>query len=412
MESEPENTGQSFVDELIQPEAEHAEPKPKPKDNFLPWHKPRKHWIRRNQWAAGAVDLINRLGLGGQQRPLNYISLPGPDMLDVRAIHHACASVGAQIQFLGFMTGEDSERTELNISLDEVLSLPGVSSESTVLLDALQSLADPKSVGYAKAEQYGPYDIINIDLCKSVGGAPPLDQQAGCYAALQRIIELQRRKRPPEQPWLLFLTTRGNMQSVQADARAAFFDCLIRNVEKHEDIVRPALQDGLGITPEQLALLGAGTPPAGVNFEPAFAAAVGKWILQLLGVAPAGTLSLLPTSCFYGIRNPGMNDMISLGFLCQTIVAPAADPSGLAPAGVPQQIFPTEPEAAATMIRLVQQMQNVDVVLGQDSGTYAQAVEDAAEFMGTARFDIAAYRIWALRSKEAPKETQIKAPGQ
>jgi hypothetical protein len=302
------------------------------------------------------------------------------------------------------MTGDDSERTELNISLDEVLSLPGVSSQSEVVLDPLQSLADPKSVGYSKAEQYAPFDVINIDLCNSLGNAPPLNDQRGCYNALQRIIELQRRKRPPDQPWLLFLTTRSDLASVNNEARGRFFDCLIRNIEQHDAIVRPAVLEGLGLTLDQLTSLRDGAPQDGTAFEPAFAASVGKWLLQLLGAAPVGTLTLQPSSCFYDVH--AANDMVSLGFLCQTIIAPAVDPAGLAAPGIPQAGGLSEPEAAAAMIRLMPQIRNVDDVLRANDGAYAQAVEEAAAFMGTARFDEAQYRTWAQARKEAPQPAQ------
>ncbi|PXV57113.1 hypothetical protein SAMN04487785_1202 [Dyella jiangningensis] len=400
MEIEVENGGSDYVGDLVQQRVEH--PELAPKDHFFPWHKPRKHWIRRNQWQAEAADLIAALNLSDKRRPLSYLSLPGPDMLDVRAMQQVCAESGANLRFVGFMEGGLDAQTELNLSLDEVMRMQGVDQESTVILDPLQSLADPKSVGYARTMGAASFDIVNIDLCNSIGAAPPLDQQLGCYDAIRQLLDFQRRRRPADEPWILFLTTRANHGRINAEARVRFFDCLLRNARDHAEVDQ-VIRDELHLDQSALSAMQAGPVQDDSAFENAFAAAVSKWLLQMLDSSPpAGTLRLLASSCAYSVRVPGSRDMLSLGFFCQTVHAPARDLAGLA-ASVEQPVqFPSEPEAAIEIIRLIPRLAHVDGILSNPD-TYDTVTLEASDLMRSARFDADAYIDWALSQKENPK---------
>jgi hypothetical protein len=396
MGTDPEDGGADYVDDLVQQRVAH--PELPPKDKFFPWHKPRKHWIRRNQWQTEAAHLIAALNLSDKRRPLSYLSLPGPDMLDVRTMQQVCSSSGAELRFVGFMDGGVADQTELNISLDEVMRLDGIDQGSTVILDPLQSLADASSVGYARTMSAASFDIVNIDLCNSIGAAPPLDEQVGCYEAIRQILDLQRRRRPPEEPWILFLTTRANPGRVHADARARFFDCLLRNARDHAEVDQ-AIRDGINLDQVAIEAMQACPVQDDAAFESAFAAAVSKWLLQMLGSShPAGTLRLLPSSCAYSVRVPGSRDMLSLGFLCQTMHGPPHDAAGLAAPALPMP-FPTEPQAAAAIIRLVPQLVHVDAILA-DPAHYDAIAAEASELMRSARFDAEKYVEWAQSCKE------------
>ncbi len=398
MQTEPGAGEPSFLEELIQAEPQH--PTKKSKDAFRPWHKPRKHWIRRNQWQAEALNLIGELGLAQKQRPLSYVSLPGPDLLDVRSMHQVCLENGVKLQFLGFMTGTKDDETELNLSYDEVMSLPNVVRESSVVVDAIQSLADRSSVGFSRIEGSTSFDVINIDLCNSIAGAAPESDRA-YYDALQQLIDSQRRRRPPNEPWILFLTTRANSGAINQQAKERFLDCLLANVRDHED-VRQAILEALDLSEQAIGdFRNAGAAAPG--FEKAFTVAVSKWLLQLMGTgAPTGTIELLPSSCVYGVSQPGGMDMLSLGFLFRTNVAPPVDGAGLAAAPQNAHPIPSEPEAACNVIRRVPEMKNVDEVLRSDPGTYDAVAADAAEFMRYARFDYDKYMEQAAKWPEAP----------
>src|SRR3989344_5737744 len=71
------------------------------KRKFLPWHKPRKQYIRSNQWNTLVVSLVDAIGLKAKGRSLEYLSLPGSDLLDVRSLYSVCAEKEVRIRFTG-----------------------------------------------------------------------------------------------------------------------------------------------------------------------------------------------------------------------------------------------------------------------------------------------------------------------
>src|SRR5688572_2250608 len=117
---------------LIAYEAPSREKKP-----FLPWHRPRKHFVRHEQWQQQIENLVD----AGQveDQTLRYLGLPGTDLLDIRHFHRTlCEPKDLMLRFLGFNTAahpQDVGQTELNISLDEVRKLPRVDPRSDVIAD-------------------------------------------------------------------------------------------------------------------------------------------------------------------------------------------------------------------------------------------------------------------------------------
>lgn len=63
------NGSDGFLTELYQEEPEHLSSAPKVE--FKPWHKPRKHWVRKNQWQSESVALIDLLGLASKGRTVD-----------------------------------------------------------------------------------------------------------------------------------------------------------------------------------------------------------------------------------------------------------------------------------------------------------------------------------------------------
>ena len=68
---------------------------------FAPWHHPRKQFVRIKQWCAEVNRLIPMLGLA-QGDPFRYLTLPGNELLDVRALHGVVQSRGVTLRYTGF----------------------------------------------------------------------------------------------------------------------------------------------------------------------------------------------------------------------------------------------------------------------------------------------------------------------
>ena len=139
------------------------------KSSFERWHHPRKQEVRIEQWCAPVRSLVReRKMLAGST--FRYLTLPGDEMLDVRALNGVCEREGIELQYLGFnsVSVGTPRQAELNLSQSEVLDLKGISRFSTVLEERLEAIARADSPAYHRMRQHGPFDAINIDLCNAI----------------------------------------------------------------------------------------------------------------------------------------------------------------------------------------------------------------------------------------------------
>jgi hypothetical protein len=172
----------------------------------LPWHKPRKQFVRHGQW----LEQLNRLLEESfpESNILKYLGLPGEDLLDLRYFHHQiCVPHKLSLKFLGFNTeaNPEAQSTELNISLDEISKLTNIDPSSTIIGDDFTQLAKADSIAWNRSKKMGPFDIINIDLCDGIAKDPVDPFKQTHYDTLVQLMTLQSRR---SNPWLLFLTTR------------------------------------------------------------------------------------------------------------------------------------------------------------------------------------------------------------
>src|SRR5690242_12105971 len=71
-----------------------------PRAKFLPWHRPRKHYVRNAQWANAIREVMR--DRDGSER-LKYVGLPGVDLLDLRHIlKFVCEPHERHLEFIGF----------------------------------------------------------------------------------------------------------------------------------------------------------------------------------------------------------------------------------------------------------------------------------------------------------------------
>ena len=101
--SSADNAEDLFPKDGIQEELVDLSAKQQPE----PWHKPRKHWVRKMQLAKLIGHLIDELHFDG--RPFRYLTLPGRHFLDVREIHKVCVEKDIQLRFIGFDTSRKDE---------------------------------------------------------------------------------------------------------------------------------------------------------------------------------------------------------------------------------------------------------------------------------------------------------------
>lgn len=357
------------------------------KKRFLPWHKPRKQYVRDYQWRAEIDSMLN--DAPRQDATLRYLGLPGTDLLDLRHFYaEVCEPRGLGLRFLGFNNAarpSSSFQTEMNVSLDEVRRLPRTDTRSEVLGDDFIGLADESSIAWNKTVALGPYDVINLDLCDGFGSTEPGAVDNTYYNAVSRLMGLQART---PTSWLLLLTTRVSDRHVHPEV----LDRLLRKYIENLQTYRPfrersrrlfACDDDAGT---RAAATGAN------HLLPLFLCGLCKWLLGLaLGQQPPTTAELRGVIGYRVDGRAQHEDLVSIALRFTPTFQPAADDAGL---GNPALTVPDECGLSVEVLNRVAGREDADVILRNDTALRGKMVDATAALLASARYDSRAYREW------------------
>jgi len=357
------------------------------KKDFLPWHRPRKQFVRHYQWCKEIELLIADMRLDGNA--LRYLGLPGSDLLDIRYFHsNVCEPKQIALRFLGFNVdaGPTSEyQTELNISLDEVKKLPKIDPQSEIIWDDFCRIANVDSLAWKKTEDFGPYDIINLDLCDGFCADPPGRLDDTHYNAISRLLTLQARS---INPWLLLLTTRAGKDHVHGDVLNKLMEKYLQNLRAcapFNDLSKATLS-----VEDEASLHTAVNTADGLLRI--FLVGLCKWMLALvLGQRPPSKLlvrSVLGYRVYGGSQN---EDLISLALRFEPTLQPSPDPMGLA---MQATEMPDECELSVKLFNQVNERVNVDELLAGNSSLREELIAATSKLLELARYDVSAFRGW------------------
>jgi hypothetical protein len=289
------------------------------------------------------------------------------------------------MRFLGFNKQAQpgsSAHIELSISLDEVLRLPNVDKQSTVMPDDIRRLGDSGSIAWSRAKSLGPYDVINIDLCAGIASDPPQGNRP-LYDALALLLALQSRNHTP---WLLLITTRVGRGMFDAEAEGRIIKLFRENLANcegfHEECQRTLKLDPMSACPERCN---------DIDLLNLMIVAIGKWLAALAQVQGRSVVDLAST---HGYKvNPGApcEDLISIALRFKPLIEASADP--LSPS---QPTSTTECDNAKRILKGSVRRINVDTVLAEDPGLNEELIEETTRLLAQARFDITPYRTWLM----------------
>lgn len=373
------------------PEPVHASPLRK---EFEPWHKPRKQYIREFQWCREVRSLL-QAGLLREGRPLRYLGLPGQDLLDVRSLHKVCASQGISLRLLGFndqLSGQ-IDITELNISKNEVANLSHIHPGSRILPDDVRHIAKQDSVALAMANEFAPFDVINLDLCNSFAvDSPGADDSY--YNALESIARIQVKR--TTSPWLLFLTTYIGHGGVSVEALKCFMACLAENITNNPTF-RADMESKLRLPLRALQRTceSDGGSDRSAYFR-AFGVGIGKWLLRLLmSATPKWSIQMLQ-SYSYRVNNSREPNMLSCAYRFDPLIEPPQDPAGLAHSRVEGRgpSHPSEAELACGLVSRVKGIVDLDAILQNNPPVKKKMTLQSADLLESARYSRDAYLEW------------------
>ena len=361
-------------------DSEYVRPQTEPKE-FKPWHRPRKQFVRREQWLALLRRLYEKREPG---EPLRYLGLPGTDLIDLRYLHEKlCRANDRPMRFLGFNTEAqpgNSAHVQLSVSLDEVRRLPNVDAQSEVIHDDFRRIGDPDSIAWSRTRRLGPFDVVNIDLCDGLASDPP-QNDGSIYDALARLMALQARN--PD-PWLLLVTTRIGHGMFDADAEQKLIGLFRENVTKCEgfaEVCKELLESDVeSIDPATCSE---------ADLLILMIAAIGKWLSTLVQVQGRSRVQLESTHGYRIDPVAAREDLVSFALRFDPVIAPS--PDALSPtAPTPED----ECTTAKAILRRSAHRLDVDTILEQQPTLNEALIGEMERLLADARYEKADYRQW------------------
>lgn len=358
------------------------------KRKFLPWHRPRKQYVREYQWRVQLDHLLDNLRFTDDP-VIKYLGLPGTDLIDLRYFHDViCKPKNIPLRFIGFNSEakpNTPDHIELNISLDEVKKLSHIEKSSKVLYDDFRDLADNTSVAWRNTLENGPFDIVNLDLCNSIALEEPGTLENSHYNAMSRLFTLQSRRR---NPWLFLLTTRVGRDHINEDV----FDRLLSKYESNLSLS----ESFTSISKKYLdifdynSLINASKTDEGLfNI---FLVGLCKWMLSnTLNYKPPIIIQLNSVIGYQVYSKANMEDLVSLAIVFKPTLNPLDDPLGLS--GLRSSDI-NEPDLAINFIAQIADRHNADSILDSDYCIRSSMEAGMSKLLELARYDISSYEKW------------------
>lgn len=365
--------------------------------DFLPWHKPRKQWIRREQWARSIEQLAETLALADQQEPLRYLSMPGPDLLDIRSIHPICLRKNIKLQFVGLNAGnDDNNKAVTQALLSQVRALPAVHEASEIVEDRLEHLWRRDTVSYKRIiDLERSFDVINMDLCGSFTEGMPSNGDT-VPKALSALLEHQANNRTKD--WLFFITSKVDSRSVHQATMQRMIDHLNGRFQQDPAFLEAVLDNGLLQPDEVHESMVVLEQLSAQSYACMCTVGIGLWMVELVtGTEPGWKATMLP-HYEYRVAPREVCDMVSLGFYCERL-RPQAAPNILNNQPVVNPPATDKPALIRRSINKIRERvrdrHDVDLKLHLDPALYAASLDEAAALMVECLYDEAQYREWA-----------------
>lgn len=383
---------------------------------FKPWHHPRKHWVRINQLCHFTRKLIKETHFADDT--LRYLTLPGEELLDIQSVGDTVpdgieegyeelldvqALEGAippkkatlKLQYLGFNTiGKGEARKALqNYSESIVADSSKVdSSKSKIINGRVQDIARENTLSHKALSENGPFNIINLDLCSSIA-APSGHNQPTYFEAIGKLLEFQRKNMA--QPFILFISSRSDIEDADADSVATIMNLVNNNVENYDDF-KNRLEELVEQEAKTLIEnLFAGNKVKQEDVNRIFGVGLGKWLINLMHKTH-WEVSLEDLCCYSVYKQSKKTpNMVSLVFKFTKVNQGMSDDTGLAGNFKEGNPVKTEPELAISMLNQCGEIKDVDQILQNDENLKDKLIEQCGKLLEKIGYSLDEYKDWA-----------------
>lgn len=287
MSADDETSSQIASDVL--PEAVEELAVPITLDSLEPWHRPRKQYVRENQWLVCFRRHLERLIAQGRLTPgvdggneYRYLCLPGTDYLDARLIGDACNQSQCTLNCTGYLAGGQSNptRARAQIRHESLVKSGYISDHSHTQWHRIEEVAHSGSAAHQFLNSRAPFHAVNFDACGAMAllGA---GHSRRLIDALYRILEVQLAR--SSDPWLLFVTTDVRSENFDPDTLRNLSAAIIENAQASERFSEEAVSTLSGEPRPIEEALQAATEDHGEKFVRLFSLGIAKWMLHLAG---------------------------------------------------------------------------------------------------------------------------------
>jgi hypothetical protein len=295
--------------------------------------------------------------------------IPGDDLLEMRALCADLQPQGCYIRYLGFNEahGSNQSGTRIHVANNEV------------------------------TWEYGPYHLVNLDLCDSL--FPTGSGRWQTYlSALHQLAIYQMKFQTT--PWLLFITSQVEPGAASMPDLEKFCQPINKNCDSFPEFASHfatlfrsnpcAATEGVDLTSldeeEMLRVFGVALGKLLIAFG---TSASPNWAVQML------------RSYRYRINSSPHVEMLSLAFQFRPKHQPPIDPTGLSGAKISLPSFPTELECARKLVTAVERITDVDQILTSDAALREEMLNSSADLLGSAGYDRNAYVKWVADGEQS-----------
>jgi hypothetical protein len=367
----------------------------KPSRNFEPWHRPRKQYVRRCQWAKEIKDLVRDLELE-EGDVLRYLTLPGKDLLDIRYLADTiCAQSKILLKYLGFNTAaapSNSEQSELNANEFSIKRRDDIHPESQVFSGDFRKVGDVKSDSWRRACCLEPFHVINLDLCGGFAGREKSDGIPNYFTALQALLQSQAKA---QQDFLLFITSRMDDANIDQKKQEILND-VVQQIHKACSGYSSAFAAAWNTSGNDAQLPITET----VGTAEAFMLGLTQWIVSQ-GI-PEGLQAKVKSFMTYRTGLELADDNIvslAIRFKPNPVIRP--DPGRLVKTTDSQSFEYRTCEQSAIIPTKVKDCVRIDCILQNQTAEFNQCFNESAELLKAAGYDEVRYRDWVTSGSSA-----------
>ncbi|KAA3499068.1 hypothetical protein DXM27_21945 [Rhizobium rhizogenes] len=396
-----------FSDSVLPPEAAPlASPAPL---KFEPWHKPRKQYVRVEQWLKHVEGIVGKLGLQSfaDGEPLRYMTLPGPDLLDIRMVADFCSSKAIKLRYTGFCHSTETEERRLRQNVNEfsITHKEAVVNSSKVVRSRLQDVGIKNSEAAVEMVKGGPFDIINIDACEPLAGD---DENASgrLVDAIRSITEYQLAHR--RKPWILLLTTPIQADSISKKSMSALNEQVVINT-KNDELFAEELSARFEGGEDVVAYLERVSQNNGDVLLSIFSLGIAKWLIHLAEQATFRVKKLKGYSYSMFRKPPYDANMVSLCFLFEPNEIIIQDATGLT--GNPSTVAAGGDQAISLHLRALRkafEIENLDIKLYEDKPLHDEMAAQSKELLKKVGYPVddarTGYDAWLITKAQMLSE--------